>query len=295
MNSSILQKCKTSVAPRANVLPFIAADLTEGRYCNEENGGPARLQPSDMQRFEDLISGRRRVARHATLYREHDISETLFIVRYGQFKMTSRDASGREHIAQIFMAGDLLGLDAIGARRHNFRVAALENSEVSEIPFSAVTNAMQFDPFILRRLLQSMSNAVTGFHERFTLLSGGSLDKRFAGFLLYLGDKYARLGYSDKSFRLTMSRSDIASFLGTTIETVSRIIARFNSQGAVLISGRSVELKSRGFLLEFVNSGNHTAAIMDFAKIYHIDTESDQLRQADLFRSVHQVNIFESN
>lgn len=295
MKNSRSPEYKTSVAARANILPFCAADLTKVRYCREENGGPALRQSSDRQRFEALISGRRRVARHAMLYREHDVSETLFIVRYGQFKMVSRDASGREHITQIFMAGDLLGLEGLGTGRHNFRVAALENSEVSEIPFSAITNAMQFDPFILRHFLQSMSNAMTGFHDRFILLSNGSLDKRFAGFLLYLGDKYARLGYSDKSFRLTMSRSDIASFLGTTGETVSRIIARFNFQGAVVINGRSVELKSREFLLKFVNNGNQMAAIMDFSKIYNIDTQTNEARQADLFRSIPPVNICESN
>jgi CRP/FNR family transcriptional regulator len=283
MKSSILQEHKTSVAARAIVFPFSVADPTEVRYPDQGDGdGPPHL--SDVHRFENLISGRRRVARHATLYREQAIFEKLYIVRYGQFKMISHDVSGREHIAQIFMAGDLLGLDAISTGRHHFRVGALENSEVSEIPFSAVTNAMRFDPFMMRHVLQLFGNAITVLHERFILHSGGSLDRRFAGFLLYLGDKYARLGYSDKSFRLAMSRSDIASFLGTTSESVSRIIARFNSQGAVLISGRSVELKSREFLLEFVNCGNQTAALTDFFKIHPIDTESGELRQADLFR-----------
>lgn len=49
-----------------------------------------------------------------------------------------------------------------------------------------------------------------------------------------------------------MSRGDIASYLGTSIETVSRLIFRLNAHGAVSISGRMVELLDRSYLQALV-------------------------------------------
>jgi CRP/FNR family transcriptional regulator len=68
------------------------------------------------------------------------------------------------------------------------------------------------------------------------------------------------LGYSDRSFRLGMTRGDIGSYLGTTVESVSRVISRFNAQGAVSISGRTVELRNRAYLVSILRSKNNGIA-----------------------------------
>ena len=69
------------------------------------------------------------------------------------------------------MAGDLLGLDAIATGEHNFRLMALENSEVCEIPFSAIVSTMSVEPEILRRFLQTMSEALNNEYSRSLLLA----------------------------------------------------------------------------------------------------------------------------
>lgn len=202
----------------------------------------------EMLQFEDLVAGKRRVARHASLYRRHDRLNMLYVIRFGQFKLIVGDLIGEQRVAGFHMAGDLVGLDAIATGQHNFRLMALEDSEVCEIPFAAIAKMMGAEPAIQRQFLQAMSGALNNEYMRSFLLTTSSLDERFASFLLKLGEKYGRLGYSDKSFRLSMSRGDIGSYLGTTVESVSRLIARFNAQGAVSIRGRMVELRDRPYL-----------------------------------------------
>jgi CRP/FNR family transcriptional regulator len=216
---------------------------------------PGLLTDYETLQFEKLVTGRRRVARHACLYREHDRLEMIYAVRFGQFKQLCRDATGGTRVAQFHMPGDLIGLDAIATGRHNFRSVALENCEVCELPYAGVTTMMASDPAIQRRFLQSMSMALNEQYGRCSLLARSGLDERFASFLLQLGDKYSRLGYSHKTFRLSMTRGDIGSYLGTTIESVSRLISRFNAQGAVSIIGRSVELRDREYLLSLSERG----------------------------------------
>jgi CRP/FNR family transcriptional regulator len=211
-----------------------------------------------MLQFEDLVAGKRRIARHASLYRRHDRLDMLYVIRFGQFKLIVGDLIGEQRVAGFHMAGDLVGLDAIATGQHNFRLMALEDSEVFEIPFTAIANMMGAEPAIQRQFLQAMSEALNNEYWRSFELASSSLDERFASFLLKLGEKYARLGYSDKSFRLSMSRGDIGSYLGTTIESVSRLIARFNAQDAVSISGRMVELHDRPYLQALACRDEHS-------------------------------------
>jgi CRP/FNR family transcriptional regulator len=203
---------------------------------------------TDVGCFEGIVTGRRRVARDASLFRERDMFSTLFAVRFGQFKSTRRNSSGALSVFRFHMGGELIGLDAIASGRHGFRLTALENSEVCEISYSAITKIMAAQPQVLRRFLEFMSAALNDEAEHSSMLSRTSLDERFSSFLLELGAKYERLGYSGKSFRLGMTRADIGSYLGITVESVSRLISRFNAQSAVSISGRTVEIYDHDYL-----------------------------------------------
>lgn len=209
---------------------------------------PSNFNARQVMQFEHLVKGKRRVACHASLYRKHDKLGMLYVVRFGQFKLLAGGLVSEQTVVGFHMPGDLVGLDAIATGRHNFRLMALEDSEVCEIPFSAMTELMGAEPSMQTHVLQRMSEALSHEYRRSFLLATASIDERFASFLLRLGEKYARFGYSDKSFRLSMSRGDIGNFLGTTVESISRMVARFNRQGAVSIRGRMVELRDLPFL-----------------------------------------------
>ena len=77
-----------------------------------------------------------------------------------------------------------------------------------------------------------------------SLLAGEhTADERVAAFLVDLSERYARRGMPFERFRLSMSRSDIASYLRLAPETVSRVLSRFRRQGWVAIEGRGVQLQ----------------------------------------------------
>lgn len=200
-----------------------------------------------------LIAETLRVSKNKTLYQKHDKQEALFLVRFGQFKLIGEDLYGEQRVAGFYMAGDVMGMDAIATGRHQYRVAALENSEVCEIPFGFEGNMLSDQPELQRRLFRAMSDSLNSHCCRATMLAKTPVDARFANFLLMLGKKYSTLGYSERSFRLAMSRSDIASYLGTSVETVSRLISRLNVHGAVNITGRLVAIDDQSYLQALVS------------------------------------------
>lgn len=215
---------------------------------------PSIFSGMTTQQFEQAVVGRQRIARHVSLYRPNDRLEKLYAVRSGQFKLVCGGSGGAEYVVQFYLPGDLIGLDAIATGLHRFRPMALENSEVFEISFDALEKMMLTETDLRLRFMQSMVSALNNEYGRLVLMSKASLDERFAGFLLDLGERYARIGYSNMSFKLSMTRGDIGDYLGTTVETVSRLIARFNAQGAVAIEGRTVNILDRAFLERLLES-----------------------------------------
>lgn len=207
----------------------------------------ATLDEREMQRFEILISGKLRIARNANLLRKQEGVDKLYIVRSGQFKLTLEDGAGQRRVAEFYMPGDVMGLDAIANGQHNYELVALEGSEVCEIPFDRIVSMMGVEPAIQRQFLKIMSVSLNNAFNR-SFLVATSLEERFSSFLLRLAEKHGRLGYSSKSFRLGMPRGDIGSYLGTSLESISRLVARFNARGAVAINGRMVELLDGGYL-----------------------------------------------
>jgi CRP/FNR family transcriptional regulator len=64
--------------------------------------------------------------------------------------------------------------------------------------------------------------------------------------------RHQRLGFSASRFVLRMTREEIGNYLGLTLETVSRLLSRFQREGLIGVQQRDVELKDAGHLREMV-------------------------------------------
>jgi CRP/FNR family transcriptional regulator len=75
------------------------------------------------------------------------------------------------------------------------------------------------------------------------LLAQRSADERLAAFLLSLSTRLQYRGHSGVEFRLSMSRHDIANYLGLAAETVSRNLGRLTEEKVISLSGRTVVIE----------------------------------------------------
>ncbi|MES3020459.1 MAG: fumarate/nitrate reduction transcriptional regulator Fnr [Pseudomonadota bacterium] len=203
---------------------------------------PMGLDDTDLNRLDQIIGRRRRVARDERLYQMDEPFRNLYAIRFGHFKTFQVNAGGGQQITGFQMAGELLGMDAISGDRHHCDAVALEDSEVCEIPFTRLEDLFGEVPTLLRHFHRLMSQEIT--REQNVMLSLGNMraEQRFAVFLINLSARYAARGYSPESFQLRMSREDIGNYLGLTIESISRLLSRFKTQGWVKIDKREITL-----------------------------------------------------
>ena len=202
---------------------------------------PMGLEDADINRLDQIIGGRRRLARDERLYKMGEPFRSLYAVRFGHFKTYQVNAAGEEQTTGFQMAGELLGMDAISGTHHCDAVA-LEDSEVCEIPFSRLEELFGQVPALLRHFHRIMSQEITREQNVMLLLGNMRAEQRFAVFLVNLSARYAARGYSPNRFQLRMSREDIGNYLGLTIESISRLLSRFKKQGWLEVDKREVTL-----------------------------------------------------
>ena len=241
--------------PRARVVrlaPQADAAVACSSCCLKGVCLPCNLNGSELKRFGEIATAKRRVARGAPLYHNGDRFESLYAVRSGSFKTVGVSRDGTEKITGFHLPGELLGLDAINGGRHGFNAVALEDSEVCIIPFAQLEQAALTLPALQHQLLRLVSGDISRDHGLMLLLGSMTAEQRLAAFLLSLARRHQRLGYAGDRFLLRMTREEIGNYLGLTLETVSRLLSRFQREGLVTVHQRDVEILGKERLMEMV-------------------------------------------
>jgi CRP/FNR family transcriptional regulator len=191
---------------------------------------------------DQLSFATRRVGTGTTLMYEGHLLQNLYFVGAGSFKIVQVDIEGYEQVLGFALRGDCIGLDALSDGRHASSAIALEDSMVCVVPFRELV-ALGHEAAALERLLHHATGAELLRRGRSQyLMAAACAEVRVARFLINYGLRQGEMGYSDRHFRLRMSRRDIASYLGVAHETVSRALTLLAQWGIIVVDHRDVEI-----------------------------------------------------
>ncbi|XKH59713.1 fumarate/nitrate reduction transcriptional regulator Fnr [Halomonas sediminis] len=203
---------------------------------------PLALELEHMDQFDSIIRRRAPLKKGEPLFRQGDVFTSVFAVRSGSLKQVTTEGNGSDQLTNFYLPSELVGLDGINEATYPGSIIALETTTVCEIPFDRLDLLSEQLPELRGQLYRSMSKELREDRRMMRLLSRKTADQRLASFLITLSERFRRRGYSPYSFRLSMSRADIGNYLGLAVETVSRILSRFQSQKVVSVSGREVNV-----------------------------------------------------
>ncbi len=182
------------------------------------------------------------VTEGTAIHRAGDTFRSVFFVKSGAAKRVLIQEDGREQILGFPMPGDIVAMEAISAGTHSTTVVALDICAVVEIPYEALESLAAERPDVARFMYQRMSAALREEHSWLAALGLLNADERLATFLLDLSQRFSARGFSAQRFMLRMTRAEIGSFLGLTLETVSRVFSRFQKLGLLNVTRREIEL-----------------------------------------------------
>jgi len=203
---------------------------------------PCGMLPKDLADMDQLIYTRRRVRAGEHVYHAGDGFKALYAFRSGFFKSYVDAPDGQTQVVGFPMAGEVVGMDGIATDHHRVNVVALDDGEACVIPYSHLQAVAQRAPALQHQVHKMMSREILREQSVMTLLGSMRADARVAAFLLNLSEKFAARGYSATQFHLRMTREEIGSYLGLKLETVSRVLSRFQENGLIKAQIRSITI-----------------------------------------------------
>jgi len=164
-----------------------------------------------------------------TIFNAADSLDTLLIVAGGQVKVYQLAANGREQLLYLLQTGDIDGEAALFENKQRTSYAeALVPTDICSIRRDDFQHLMQTYPSISINVLNVFGKRLTQLEKQTTSTATESVEARLAN---YLTETAASLDVS--AFKLPLKKKDLATFLGTTPETISRKLTSFEKQGLI--------------------------------------------------------------
>ncbi|ESP90989.1 MULTISPECIES: FNR family transcription factor [Pseudoalteromonas] len=208
---------------------------------------PYSLNGNEMDKLDEIIERKKPLHKGDFLFESGSPLQAIFAVRSGSFKSYTLSEQGDEQITGFHLAGDLVGFDAINKMQHQSFAQALETSMVCEIPFDTLDELAGKLPKLRQQIMRLMSNEINYDQEMLLLLNKKTAEERLATFIFNLSNRFGERGFSRKEFRFTMTRGEIGNYLGLTVETISRLLSRFQKAGLIKVEGKFITiLESQG-------------------------------------------------
>jgi CRP/FNR family transcriptional regulator, anaerobic regulatory protein len=235
--------------------PSIAAVALWG----SSNGKRIQLLTKEERAQLAVISSVVRFRKGARIYREADRADAVFNIAGGVVKSYRTLRDGTEHIAAFLFPDDLIGLAKDG--KYVNSAEAVTAVTGYRIPVAALETRMQKAPDLEFHVICKLCHELREAQRHAFLLSKHHALAKVAMFLQMLETYAFTNGGAPAELYLPMSRSDIADYIGVSLETVSRSFRALASQKVIALRDRRhVKIKSRA-QLESIASQNDRRAL----------------------------------
>jgi CRP-like cAMP-binding protein len=208
--------------------------------CQDKSCATEKLGKSEL----DLINNNRYISeikrKTNILNAGYPISHIIYL-RSGLVKEFLIKPDNKEQILQIIMPHSYLGLTSLfGDKINHYSYSALTDLKVCYIDIEIFTNMIKSNGNFAFEILSSVGReSLYNFH-RFIAQSNKKTYGRIADMLIY----FSRVVFSSTKFQIPLTRREVAEMVGTSRESTGRVLAKFNSEGIITISGKNVTINN---------------------------------------------------
>ncbi len=200
------------------------------------------------------IAVSKRFNKGETIFSEGDPGNGFYVIAEGLVKIFKVSSEGKEQILHIFGIGEPFGeVPVFTGQPFPANAEAIAKSRLMFFPREAFVDLITANPSLSLSMLAVLSMRLRQFTVQIENLSLKEVPGRLASYLLYLADEQ---GKSD-SVRLDISKSQLASLLGTIPETLSRIFSKMTDMQLIEVDGRDIKMLDRPGLIHLAEHGKN--------------------------------------
>lgn len=170
-------------------------------------------------------------AKQEMLFCEGDKADNIYEVVDGVVSTYRILCDGRRQVFEFSYPGDLVGLGNLDAYPVNCE--AVTPSRIRRIPKNSFLKSIKERPELGRKMLEIAMSELSAMQNHFVLLGRKTALEKIASFLLDFARRNVEPDARSATLDLPMTRSDIADYLGLTVETVSRNLTKLKLRGVI--------------------------------------------------------------
>ncbi|RLB71156.1 MAG: Crp/Fnr family transcriptional regulator [Deltaproteobacteria bacterium] len=202
------------------------------------------LPDAYVQKLNDICE-RQQLSRGKWIFSEGDAGNGFYLVESGRVKIYKVSPGGKEQILHIFGRGEPFGeVPVFAGQSFPAHAIALEKTRLLFFPRQAFIHLIEQYPAMALNMLAVLSQRLRQFTTMIDALSLKEVPGRLAAYLLYLSEAHD----NTETLELDITKSQLASLLGTIPETLSRMLSRISSQGMVELHGSRIVITDRSAL-----------------------------------------------
>ena len=195
--------------------------------------------PEDQLRKVAEIAISKRYAKGAAIFFEGEPGIGFYMVASGKVKIFKTSFDGREQILHIFGAGEPFGeVPVFHGNPFPANAEALSDCEVLFFPRPEFVGLIHAHPSLALNMLAVLALRLRRFATQVENLSLKEVPGRLASYLQYLMEEQQR----QDQVVLDIPKGQLASLLGTSSETLSRIFNKMSDEGLIRVEGKAIAI-----------------------------------------------------
>lgn len=212
----------------------------------------ADLPKKDLETLQQNLHAEQR-KRGDMLFKQGAYPTGAYVLQSGKVKIFQEIPDGHRQTLYVYSDGDLIGYrQLIAEETHPVSAVLLEDSTIAFIPAKTFRGLLQTSAFFSRNIVTALAKEFSVWMKRMTAFGQLPVRQRLVLALLMLCEQYRRSGSPAGS--ITITRTELAEYVGASLETVIRALNALKSSGLVRIHGRHILLPDPAGLMDILQN-----------------------------------------
>lgn len=222
------------------------------QHCTLKSSTVSTLNSGELAELEEACS-QTDFRRGELIYKEGSPANDIIFIREGFVKLSKKGLSGKDYILSISKNGAYLGINHLNKKTRQYRhsATALTNAKVCFINIQKFDLLLERNASFAREVIHYILEDEMNYYERLMNNVQQQVPGRLANALFYFRNQV----YGKNTFNLNLTKAELASLIGTSRESVTRLLKEFHDLGLITISKNTITLLNENKLAEIKKKG----------------------------------------
>jgi CRP/FNR family transcriptional regulator, cyclic AMP receptor protein len=199
------------------------------------------LTDEEFERLQHIFVARA-YRKNQVIFMEEETGSYMYLVLAGKVKVSKSGAGGKETILAIHRAGDFFGeMSLLDGKTAPATVSAMEDSKIISLSGSDFHKYLMHNEKVMLQIINVLCARLRQVWQTQTL-SSSTADARIRMGIYELAKKHGIQDAHGTIIDLKITHHELAEMVGTSRETVTRVLARLRDEGVIEVDQRRITL-----------------------------------------------------